>query len=133
MKKAVIDVQLVKESIQDELRGAYDILSVQRMIAAMTEVAKIQQYLKLAFLKSPEVAARFAQATDAELDFSTADMAKIASLEKEVDKLRGYAAAGGSRKRSIDKVNDVCNLCNAVGHWKFDRDSSGKYVCPKQK
>ena len=102
---------------------------MQRMIDTLSEMTKIQQYLKLALIKSPEIAARYAQATDNELDFSTAEMAKIASLEKEVEKKK---SSGAGRKRSVDKTNDTCNQCDQKGHWKWDRDSNGKYICPKQ-
>ena len=129
VQKTLSDLQLVKESLQDELRAAYNVPSMQRMIDALSEMTKIQQYLKLALIKSPEIAARYAQATDNELDFSTAEMAKIASLEKEVEKKK---SSGAGRKRSVDKTNDTCNQCDQKGHWKWDRDSNGKYICPKQ-
>ena len=102
----------------------------------LDRVADIQKYTRIAFSRDAELAVRFAQTAGEDLEYSPAEIKRMETIEKEMQRDRKrpsstvISESGPSNKYSkVDRTHSTCKSCKQKGHWAYDRDENGIYIC----
>jgi len=136
LKKVIQDCQMAKELLQDEARDNHANEETEKAkvaLAASDLLKETQQYVHLFFTKGPEVAARYIEeGEDDELEFSSTQLSRIANAEREVEKNKGKKTYT-TEKPKMNRDKAPCKGCGAIGHWKYDRNPDGSYICPSMR